>query len=79
MAVKFRGRTLLNPQEKGLKAADELRNNIMLTNEGNIKFDNFGKPQKLTKEQRAYRSGYLDARKDSAKCWKAQQKKNGSK
>ena len=75
MAVKFRGRTLLNPQEKGLKAADELRNNIMLTNEGNIKFDNFGKPQKLTKEQRAYRSGYLDARKDSAKCWKAQQKK----
>ena len=75
MAVKFRGRTLLNPQEKGLKAADELRNNIMLTNEGNIKFDNFGKPQKLTKDQRAYRSGYLDARKDSAKCWKAQQKK----
>lgn len=77
MAVKFRGRTLLNPQEKGMKAADELRNNIMLTNDGNIKFDSFGKPQKLTKEQRAYRVGYLVARNDSAKCYKAQQKKSG--
>lgn len=66
--------TLLNPAEKGLKAADELRNNVALTNDFGIKFGKDGKPQKLTKEQRAYRSGYLDARKDSAKCWKAKQR-----
>ena len=55
---------LLNPSEKGQRYALELRENFS------------GKTgETLTKAQRSYRSGYLDARKDSAKAWKHNQKK----
>lgn len=64
-------KTLLNPHGKGRKYAKELREGIGYTNDGQIKKDDAGKVRKLTKQQRAYRSGYLDARKDDAKAWKA--------
>ena len=55
--------TLLNPAEKGEKFADELRMNTHYTNDNRIKADKNGNAS-LTKVQRAYRSGYLDSRKD---------------
>lgn len=70
---------LLNPSEKGVKFAKELRSNIAYTNNGKPKREKDGSTVKtLSKEQRAYRSGYLDARKDSAKAWKASQKKKSN-
>lgn len=66
---------LLNPAEKGAKFAKELRSKYRLTNDLNVKCDNDGVPLELSKEARAYRSGYLAARKDSANCYKAQQKR----
>lgn len=66
--------TLLNPSEKAEKFADELKMNTHYTNDSKIKADKFGNAS-LTKAQRAYRSGYLDARKDSAKAYKAKNKK----
>lgn len=72
--------TLLNPSEKGRKYAVELKSGKRLTNNGEIKKDKDGKPRKLGKtgkdaQARAYRSGYLQARKDSAKAWKSKHKK----
>lgn len=67
---------LLNPSEKGRKYADELRNGVGQTNRGYLKTDPvLGKPVRLTDTQKAYRSGYLDAQKDSAKCYNAKKKK----
>lgn len=79
MAVRVRNRKgneviLLNPAEKGDKFADELRNGVHLTNDKRVKFRKNGKPRKLNDTEKAYRSGYLAARKDSAKCYNA---KNG--
>ena len=69
--------TLLNPSEKGRKFADELRNGAKQTNAGMIKWGKDGKPTRLTNEEKAYRSGYLDAQKDNAKAYKARQNKGG--
>lgn len=67
--------TLLNPSEKGKKFAFELKSGTPQTNNGLLKTDKNGKIRSLTKEQRAYRSGYLDAQKDSAKAYKHHQAK----
>lgn len=67
--------TLLNPSEKGAKYASELRSGFPKTNDGRPKLDKNNSQSRLTKEQRAYRSGYLDAQRDSAKAWKYNQKK----
>lgn len=67
--------TLLNPSEKGKKFASELRDNTRYTNDGKYKADKDGGIDQLTRVQRAYRSGYLDARKDSANCYKHLKKK----
>ena len=80
MAFKFKrkdGRevTLLNPAEKGKKFADELRSGVKITNDRDIKRDKAGNYVTLDRESRAYRSGYLDARKDSARAWKSKNKK----
>ena len=61
--------TLLNPSEKARKYASELRTGMRYTNEGNYKPDKNGEIG-LTPESRAYRAGYLDARKDDAKAYK---------
>ena len=66
--------TLLNPSEKAGKYAAELRTGMRYTNNGDYKPDKNGEIG-LSAEQRAYRSGYLDARKDSANAWKHNQKK----
>ena len=62
---------LLNPSEKASKFAFEIKQKKRVTN------DMTGIKGPLNREQQAYRSGYLDARKDSAKAWKHNQKKSG--
>ena len=60
--------TLYDPAEKGQIYAFELRNSYSTkTGEG------------LTRAQRAYRSGYLDSRKDNAKAYKHNKKKRAAK
>lgn len=68
---------LLNPSEKGNKFAVELKTNVAHTNMGQPKVDDDGYYKVLTNEQRAFRSGYLQAQKDSANCYKAKQR-NGN-
>ena len=80
MAVTVKNRkgknvTLLNPSEKASKFAGELSTGIRKTNDGRYKADKNGDVG-LSKVQRAYRSGYLDARKDNASAWKAKNRKN---
>ena len=63
---------LLNPSEKGTKYALELKHNRAITNNLKRKMDpKTGHQQQLSREQRAFRSGYLQARKDSAKAYKS--------
>ena len=59
--------TLLNPWEKGNKFFKENVAGFKITNNGDIK-DNYAP---LTDTERAYRSGYLAAQKDSRKAFKA--------
>ena len=66
--------TLLNPTEKAKKYSKELKQNVARTNEGKFKLKN-KKAVKLTKEQRAYRAGYLSARSDGAKVYNAKKKR----
>ena len=66
----------LMPHEKGEKYANELKNGWSITNDGEMKKDADGTAMMLSDEQRAYRSGYLDARKDEAKLFKWKQKKS---
>ena len=80
MAVKVVNRngktvTLLNPAEKGRKYAAEMRAGIHATNDRKVKRDGNGKAKRLTSKERAYRAGYLDARKDSAKAYTANKEK----
>ena len=67
--------TLLNPAEKASKYADELRNGIRYTNDKRSKVNKKGVVMTVSKEGRAYRSEYLDARKDNANEYKANLKK----
>lgn len=66
---------LLNPAEKARKYADELANDVRITNSGMVVTKKNGKPRDLRDTQKAYRAGYLAARRDSAKCFKANEKK----
>lgn len=80
MAVRVKTRsgktvTLLNPSEKGHKYAKELKRGFRSTNDGKFKLDDSGKGMRLDAKQRAYRAGYLDAQKDSARAWKASKKR----
>ena len=67
--------TLLNPAQKGRKYAVELKHGKALTNTMVRKKTKNGKQKLLTGKQKAYRAGYLDARKDNAKCFKAKKKR----
>lgn len=60
---------LLNPSEKASKFAFEISQKKRVTN------DMTGIKGDLNKEQQAYRAGYLDARKDSAKAYNHKQRK----
>ena len=66
--------TLLNPKEKRDKYFEEIRTGARLTNDGNAKLDKEGRATMLTKEQEAYRAGYLDAGTDSIKAHKWREK-----
>lgn len=70
---------LLNPSEKGKKYVTEIKTGMKTTNDGFIKKDEFNRVIKLDKTERAYRAGYLDSQKDSAKCYNAREKKKGGK
>ena len=63
--------SVLTPAGKGAKAAKELKTGIRMTNEGQMKVDRDGVAQILSDSQRAWRSGYLQARKDGAAAYKA--------
>ena len=69
-----REHTVLNPSGKGAKYAQELKTGKRLTNSGSPKIGENGQQMGLTKRQRAFRAGYLQARKDNAEAYKA---KNG--
>lgn len=71
--------TLLNPSEKGQKFARELREGRKRRNDGSFYIDKTGHTVKLSDNQRAYRSGYLDAQKDSVKAYKARKLKKHAK
>lgn len=84
MAVKVKSRsgktvTLLNPSEKGAKYAKELKLGYKRTNDNKFKLDKSGRGIKLDERQRAYRSGYLAAQKDSANCYNARKGRRKSK
>lgn len=70
---------LLNPAEKSNKFAYELKTGMHFTNFGDVKTDRNGKPLRLTKNQRAYRVGYLGARKDNSKCFNTINGRNNKK
>ena len=70
--VTKNGSMLLNPGEKALKYAIEIKHKKALTNNGRRKIDKkTGKQLRLTKEQLAYRAGYLAHQKDSNRAFKA--------
>ena len=71
--------TLLNPYGKGRKYATELKHGKRLTNDFKRKRDESGKQMSLSVKQKSYRAGYLQARKDSAACYKAIKAKKAGK
>ncbi len=66
---------LLSPKRKGKKAAYELRTGKRFTNSGKPKKGKNGQHLKVSKEGKAYRAGYLDARKDIGKAAKRSRKR----
>ena len=71
--------TLLNPHLKCQKAFRELQNNARYTNDGQIKTDRDGNVMTLSDTQKAYRSGFIQAFSDNAKCFKAIKAKKANK
>lgn len=68
--VTEKGSVLLNPSERSRKYAIEMKYKIALTNDGHEKTKD-NKPVHLTKEQLAFRAGYLEHQKDSNRAFKA--------
>lgn len=62
---------LLTPKGKAEKFLRELSTGVKETNTGKTKVDQKGNVMFLTEAQKAYRSGWLDSRKDSAAAYKA--------
>lgn len=78
MSVNYKGKVLLNPYEKGNKAFAELRDGVHYTNDCKVKYNKrTGKPVRLTDTEKAYRSGYLAAQKDSRRAYNSRRNKNG--
>ncbi len=76
MSVIYKGKRLLNPYEKGNKAFCELQKGVHYTNTGKVKLNRQKKPIRLSDTERAYRSGYLAAQKDSRRAYRSRQNKN---
>ena len=64
-------RILLNSHGKGAKYAAELKNGCQFSNAGQMKTDREGEVYTLTKDQKAYRRGYLAANRDHADAYNA--------
>ncbi|MBQ8145498.1 MAG: hypothetical protein IJZ04_05300 [Clostridia bacterium] len=62
--------TYLTPSERAEKFACELKSGNRSSTAGEAYLDENNNPIKLSKEARAFRAGYLDAQKDSAKAYK---------
>lgn len=62
---------VLNPSEKSKKYAFELKSGLKHTNDGELKTDDNDRPIKLNEKDKAFRYGYLTARKDNVKAYKA--------
>ena len=67
---------LLTPSEKSKKFTRELRVGVKLRNDFELKTDDFANPIRLNEKDKAFRYGYLTARKDNAKAYKASLKKS---
>ena len=87
MAVVGKGKkgqdvVLLNPSEKGTKYCLELTSKKHFTNALKVKKDENGREKLLSSEAKAYRKGYIQAQKDSAKVYNynqtGQKKKDSS-
>lgn len=65
---------LLNPDEKARKYLAELKIGSKLTNMIEPKLEN-GKLIRLSKKDKAYRIGYLNARKDNSKAYMSKLRK----
>lgn len=73
--VTDRGSVLLDPSEKGMKYAFELKTKHAITNARKRKIDKkTGLTKKLTKEQLSFRAGYLEHQKDSNRAFRAKHK-----
>lgn len=60
----------LSPKGKGKKAVRELKTGKRFCNDGEPKMGGNHQQLKVTKVGRAYRHGYLDARKDIGRAYK---------
>ena len=69
----------LSPKRKGKKAAHELRTGKRFTNSGQPKRGKNGKQLTVSKAGRAYRAGYMDARKDIGQAAQAVKQKRKKK
>ena len=69
-----RGKALLTPAQKARKFSVELKHGVGLTNTLQRKRTKNGSIQRINKTQKAYRAGYLDARKDNAGMFKYKKK-----
>ena len=69
---------LMNPNQKATKYAEELKNDLHYTNFGKVKTTKNGKPKRLNDNQKAWRSGYLQARKDNARAFKSNRRKRNN-
>lgn len=67
-------KTLLTPTGKVAKYKAEMKNGVCITNDGKRKKDEKGREKKLTKAQRAYRAGYVNALGEQSAIYKKKQK-----
>ena len=63
-------KTLLTSSGKVAKYKAEIANNARITNDGKRKKTNHGAPMKLTKAQKAYRVGFINALGEQAAIYK---------
>ena len=69
----------MNPSGKAAKYFVENQRGKRYTNAGQLKKGEDDKPLTLTKEQKAYRAGYIDSQKDNAKAYNAKKAKSAAK
>ncbi len=63
-------KTLLTPTGKVAKFKAEIENDVRLTNDGKRKKTDNGSSMKLTKAQKAYRKGYINALGEQSAIYK---------